>query len=130
MRYTASSGIEGSNPSRSGFSLQHKGFDCGVSSASGGLGSSIVALMPTLMPTDAKARIVNAMRKRSDGEGTVGSRPMPDGRWQARYTTIDAAGRVRRRAGDGTPRHEAAQKLRDATRNRDAGITPLPGRQT
>ena len=70
------------------------------------------------------------MRKRTAGEGTVGSRPLPDGRWQARYRTTDAMGKVSRIAVYGKTRHEAAQKLRDATRNRDTGLTPLPGRQT
>jgi integrase len=87
-------------------------------------------LMPMLMPIDANRRIVEGMRKRTAGEGTVGSRPLPDGRWQARYSTTDATGKVSRKAVYGKTRHEAAQKLRDATRNRDTGLTPLPGRQT
>ena len=87
-------------------------------------------LMPMLMPIDANRRIVEGMRKRTAGEGTVGSRPLPDGRWQARYMTTDASGNVTRKAVYGKTRHEAAQKLRDATRNRDTGLTPLPRRQT
>src|ERR1039457_4696456 len=86
--------------------------------------------MPMLMPIDANRRIVEGLRKGTAGEGTVGSRPLPDGRWQARYSTTDATGKVSRKAVYGKTRHEAAQKLRDATRNRDTGLTPLPGRQT
>ena len=69
------------------------------------------------------------MSKRTNGEGTVGSKPMADGRWQARYTTTDPTGKVVRRAVYGTSREQAARKLRDALGRRDAGIAS-PGSET
>ncbi|HBV94681.1 MAG: site-specific integrase [Candidatus Dormibacteria bacterium] len=69
------------------------------------------------------------MAKRTNGEGTVGSKPLADGRWQARYTATDATGRVHRKAVYGKTREEAARKLREALGRRDAGIAS-PGPET
>lgn len=69
------------------------------------------------------------MRRRSNGEGTVGSHPLADGRWQARYSTTDASGRVVRKAVYGKTRQEAARKLRDALGRRDTGVASS-GRDT
>jgi integrase len=69
------------------------------------------------------------MSKRTNGEGTVGSRPLADGRWQARFTTTDEAGRVLRKAVYAKTRREASQKLREALGRRDAGVATI-GRDT
>jgi integrase len=65
--------------------------------------------------------------KRTNGDGTVGSAPLKDGRWQARYTTTNAAGQKVRRSVYGRTREEASRKLREGMAQRDKGIASPSG---
>ncbi len=61
------------------------------------------------------------MSRRGNGEGTIGKRS--DGRWEARYVDQDG----RRRSLFTRTRQEAQERLREALRARDRGITPTHG---
>lgn len=62
--------------------------------------------------------------KNGNGEGSVRSKPRPDGRWEARYTA-EVDGAWKRRSVFGRTKAEAAKQLRSALSARDAG-NPLP----
>lgn len=57
--------------------------------------------------------------KRGNGEGTI--RQKPDGRWEARYTTVTDG---KRHSLMGKTRQEVAGKLAAAIRDRDKGLNP------
>jgi integrase len=65
--------------------------------------------------------------KRTNGDGTVGSAPLKDGRWQARYTATNAKGEKVRRSVYGRTREEASRKLREGMAQRDKGTASLSG---
>ncbi len=69
------------------------------------------------------------MTKRSNGEGTIRSKPRPDGRWEARYT-VQVDGVWRRRYVMGRTKEDVAKRLRAALNARDSGSLPAPARET
>jgi integrase len=65
--------------------------------------------------------------KTANGDGTIGRRK--DGRWDGRYF-VQIDGAWKRRSVYGTTRAQVRQRLREAIKARDGGLTPAPARET
>jgi integrase len=152
MRYTGSTRIEGSNPSRSAFSFYYKGSRPRVAiSPPRPCGCTDGARVPTksqrrpqmaysrrMLPAEGSEPVLrdhvhrtpmtNRRGRRSNGEGSI--RQRPNGRWEARFAAVDSAGKLHRRSYFAATRVEAERELRAALTQRDAGTMPPGPRET